>query len=143
MFFYLILVTLASVRLEPQCIWPHLRGLKSISAFRSRVIVLIFLSPFYHLVLFSYTPFDQPISAQVLFCFFSPTGLIALQKCLSEWVVNFVTHVCMYVCVCVSGKVDGVYVGRVRWRGGASSASVTVMGQFFSFCCRCVDPAGD
>lgn len=115
MFFYLILVTLASVRLEPLRFWLHLRGLKSISAFQSRVIVSIFLSFFYHLVLFSYTPFDQPISAQVfivLFCFFSPTGLIALQNWLGEWVVNFVTR--MYVCVyqrmvneCMSVVSDG------------------------------------
>lgn len=48
MFFYLILVTLASVRLEPLRFWLHLRGLKSISAFQSRIIVSIFVSLFYH-----------------------------------------------------------------------------------------------
>lgn len=41
MFFYLILVTSASVRLEPLRLRLHLWGLKSISTSQRRVIILI------------------------------------------------------------------------------------------------------
>lgn len=59
MFFYLILVTSASIRLEPLRLRLHLWGLKSISTSQRRVIILIYLdffSVFCCLVLFSYNP---------------------------------------------------------------------------------------
>lgn len=123
MFFYLILVTSASVRLEPLRLRLHLWGLKSISTSQRCVIILIsfFLFSFSSFLLFGIVfihlppPFDQPISAQVFYfilyiCFFSPTAPHpALQSWLNEWVVTSVMY------VCVSGKV--VECMSVMWYG--------------------------
>ncbi len=118
LFFYLILVTSASVRLEPLRLRLHLWGLKSISTSQRCVIILISFSSFllFGIVFIHHPPpFDQPISAQVFYfilysCFFSPAAPHpALQSWLNEWVVTSVMY------VCVSGK--GVECMSVMWYG--------------------------
>lgn len=100
MFFYLILVTSASVRLEPLRLLLYLWGLKSISTSQRRVILFSFFFFFLLLsfgIVFIHIP--PPLTNCYLYtlfyfilyvCFFSPTAH-------HEWVVNSVTRVCMCV----------------------------------------------